>query len=393
MKLERVMSELFEKGIYRRGDSEVTFKRIDDHIEVSGRYDPKPGYEISKPVVPGISIEEMDNKFYFKSHAQELADAVKPIVEAVNSVHYPDRHITRRAGCYIEIRNEKVTKVGKPRLEYCPLAEKTFCKKFTKEGIKKAIEKRISDGAFSSHRCVIKETERIPFGASETFSDAQRDNKLDAAVTVCEGAGTVISDKPEVTQGIGARMTGVFHTTPIRDVIEKLEEEAFVVFPETAGIDQVLGTKFAKELGYKRIGTTMALDDSMRLKELKEIGDVTAYALCSTGIKRKTAYEVVEHADLVCSCASKYVDKIIRPNSILQVGIKIPIYVLTERGIDLVISRFRHSNFNNVDEIVNGLKNIDPERKYLISHEKYNLYLKEEEELPGDEGTGPRPLI
>jgi len=53
---------------------------------------------------------------------------------------------------------------------------------------------------------------------------------IDAAVTVCDGAGTVISDSPSLIQGIGARMNGLFYTTPIPEVIQRIKgQKGFVV--------------------------------------------------------------------------------------------------------------------------------------------------------------------
>ncbi len=40
------------------------------------------------------------------------------------------------------------------------------------------------------------------------ISFALRKKAIDAAVVVCEGAGTIITNKPEVVQGIGARSRG-----------------------------------------------------------------------------------------------------------------------------------------------------------------------------------------
>jgi len=51
---------------------------------------------------------------------------------------------------------------------------------------------------------------------------AMRKNVIDSAVLVCDGAGTVIVNRPEIVQGIGARMNGLFYTTPIKNMIVRL---------------------------------------------------------------------------------------------------------------------------------------------------------------------------
>ncbi|MEL7571015.1 MAG: DUF2099 family protein, partial [Eubacteriaceae bacterium] len=46
----------------------------------------------------------------------------------------------------------------------------------------------------------------------------------------------------------------------------------------------------------------------------------------------KTAEIMAENADLVWSCASKAVLSHIAPNSIAQVGVKIPVYIMSKKG-------------------------------------------------------------
>ncbi len=56
------------------------------------------------------------------------------------------------------------------------------------------------------------------------------------------------------------------------------------------------------------------------------------FGVCSTGIDDKTALIMAENADLIWSCASKAVLSHISPNSIAQVGVKIPVYIMSEKG-------------------------------------------------------------
>jgi hypothetical protein len=71
----------------------------------------------------------------------------------------------------------------------------------------------------------VRERIEVPYGASEMLMYALRKGVIEAAVVACDGAGTVVVDRPEVVQGIGAGMNGLFFTTPIREVVERLASE------------------------------------------------------------------------------------------------------------------------------------------------------------------------
>ena len=74
-----------------------------------------------------------------------------------------------------------------------------------------------------------------------------------------------------------------------------------------------------------------------KLKELEK-DDITIYkfGLCSTGINESTALTMLKNADIIWSCASKYIKEYIEPNAIAQVGIRIPVHIMTEKGWQLV---------------------------------------------------------
>jgi putative methanogenesis marker protein 8 len=122
---------------------------------------------------------------------------------------------------------------------------------------------------------------------------AMKERIIDSAVVVCDGAGTVVVDKPEIVQGIGARMNGLFYTSPIGNIIKRLKETgADVVFPD-AKINQTEGIIKAAELGYKKIAVTVnaCMDDN--LSEIRKIErdrniSVVLLVICTTGITKKT---------------------------------------------------------------------------------------------------------
>lgn len=60
------------------------------------------------------------------------------------------------------------------------------------------------------------------------------------------------------------------------------------------------------------------------------------FGLCSTGIDKKTAEIMKENADVIWSCASQYVKEIIEPNAIAQVGVKIPVHIMTKNGWEII---------------------------------------------------------
>lgn len=82
------------------------------------------------------------------------------------------------------------------------------------------------------------------------------------------------------------------------------------------------------------------------LERLEKENNIKIYkfGLCSTGIDYATAISMRDYADVVWSCASKYVKSEIAPNAILQVGVKIPVYIMTEKGFEIVKNHLQLMN-------------------------------------------------
>ena len=152
----------------------------------------------------------------------------------MDSINKRDIHVLKYFSSFVSVSYGKVINITEPTLTFCPLAEhlyKDFSnirgndKEAIKNAIKSAIESKIKDyGFFTDDRKLSYGDVSIPYGASEMLMFALRKNAIDAAVVVCEGAGTVITDAPEVVQGIGARMNSLLLTSPIKGIIEKLRE-------------------------------------------------------------------------------------------------------------------------------------------------------------------------
>lgn len=280
--------------------------------------------------------------------------------------YYCDKgvHITRMFGSYIllkkingELKAERATSIP---IEYCPLMVKllkevggdaadsllenmrTGSRGKGSEAMCRLIDEVvIKAGYFDTNRPLNSCEANVLFGASETISSAFRSKLIDAAVIVSNNLGTIITTNDISTQGAVKRMTGLFYTSPSEQIVLEARNSGIIpVFPYTASIDQVEGVKEAIRRGYKRIAVTLASHDNVFLEKLKglEKEGVTIYkfGLCSTGIDKETAGVMSENADVVWSCASKYVKEIIEPAAIAQIGVKIPVHIMTKKGWDIV---------------------------------------------------------
>ena len=276
-------------------------------------------------------------------------------------------HITRMFGSYILIvrRNDELKAIySTPSpMKYCPLMFKLLREiggdiadnllASLKNGKQDEYQKHMLDlinnvvikgGGFNDNRPLNSCEKNVTFGASEIMSDAMQTGKIDAAVIVSNNLGTVITTTPVTTQGVVKRMTGLFYTTPSPDLVkEAFKNDIIPVFPFTGKIDQVEGVKQAIKLGFKNISVSVAANDNYKLKELSSLEtegiNIYRFGLCATGINNETAEIMAQNADIVWSCASKPVRELIAPKAISQVGVKIPVYILSKRGWELVKPR------------------------------------------------------
>jgi len=56
-----------------------------------------------------------------------------------------------------------------------------------------------------------------------------------------------------------------------------------------------------------------------------------------TGVNKQEAQALLENSDLVISCASRYIRELAKP--LMQVAAAIPLFVLTQKGKELVLER------------------------------------------------------
>ncbi len=255
------------------------------------------------------------------------------------------RHVMELQGrTRVVVENGKVIEVGVPMTEYCPIFDKIRgIKKFTPKTARENIEFRMKDfGMFTENRELEMEI-FVGFGASETFMTALRRGLLDTTVTVCDGAGTVITSNPKLCQGMGSRISGLTETSPIQGLIKRIQAVGGVVLdPGIAAIDQVSGVRKAIELGYRKIGVSVAnLKDLKEIRKIeKETGtEVIAFGVHSTGMPDSEAKEFIDLVDMTTGCTSKWIRAGVSGKTIAQFGTAIPIFAITRRGRDLLLER------------------------------------------------------
>jgi putative methanogenesis marker protein 8 len=255
-----------------------------------------------------------------------------------------ERHVIEAMGkTRIVIEDGKVVEVGEPKVRYCPLfADHRDIKELTPEVIRKNMEFRIRDFGMCTPERKLTMKDFLSFGVSELLSMAVGKKLLDAAVIVCDGAGTVVVSDPEMIQGIGGRMSGMIETTPIDKVIDGIGRKN-VLDPQKATIDQFAGTELAFKLGFRKVGVTIALPQDARMIR-DGFGDTVAiFAVHTSGVDEKGARTLFDTCDLVSGCASKSIRPLAAKRALLQAGTKVPLYATSVWGKALLEERYRQT--------------------------------------------------
>ena len=240
------------------------------------------------------------------------------------------------------VEDGKVIEVGEPEIDWCPLFEKARgIKEITKDAVRENMEFRIRDfGLFTKDRMLEMDV-FVGFGASEVMMTGLYRDLLDTTVTVCDGAGTVITKNPVLVQGMGARISGLVETEPIDEVIDRISSMGGIVLdPSKATIDPVAGVPKAADLGYKRIAVTVI--EPITARKLRDIEKEKGFELLiigahTTGLNREQALEMTELLDIITSCASRTIRDVIKP--LAQVGTAVPLFALTQKGKELLLER------------------------------------------------------
>jgi putative methanogenesis marker protein 8 len=242
----------------------------------------------------------------------------------------------------VVVKDGKVVEVGEPIADWCPVFSKVAqVSKLTREEAKKNMEYRIREIGMFTPKRRFDYGIFVNFGASEIMMTALRRGLIDSTVTVCDGAGTVITDDPSLVQGMGALMSGLIETEPIPEIIDGIESRGGVVLDkETAIIDQVMGLRKAYELGYKNIAVSVtAPRDAGELRAIEKELNINLILIGAhlTGLKYGDAREFIEKMDIITGCASKVVRDLVKP--VLQAGTSVPMFAITQKGKEMLIER------------------------------------------------------
>jgi putative methanogenesis marker protein 8 len=246
-------------------------------------------------------------------------------------------------GSHVKINGKTVTVLTEPVVTHCPLHESLYgTKKIDANSVKKSVETKIEGFGFCCKDRDFDFNPIVAYGASEMMSVWLDKGLIDSAVVVCDGAGTVITSNSRLIQGIGARLTGIIKTSPIREVIEHIERNRGTVLEKSdARIDQAAGVKLAFMAGAKHVTVSVAsfqakvISDIRRL-EKNEGKEVVIFSVCNT-LAKKLDVKHIAKADIACASASTILRNEVGSRALLQVGLTIPVYALTARGKELVL--------------------------------------------------------
>ena len=259
-----------------------------------------------------------------------------------------DRHVIETLGkVRVVIENGEITEVGESEMKYCPMFHAMHkVDELDEEFITKNINFRIKDFGMCTPERVIEMDDLVTVGISEILKTNMEKGNIDCVVGACDGAGTLIMTDPRVVQGVGGRVSGLVSTTPIPEVIEKLEQKGSIILnPETAELNQLEGLKIALDEGYKNIAITIL--PSPMVEEIRKYpvdDDVNVYIFVAhtTGASPEEAEMLFENADIVTACASKAISEYADANEPYYYGVKVPIFCASEDGRRFLDIRLEH---------------------------------------------------
>lgn len=247
-------------------------------------------------------------------------------------------------GARVRISEKGVEILTEPTVEYCPLHEALYgTKQIDVETVRKSVAMKIAGFGFCCANRNFDAEPIVAYGASEMMRVWLERGLVDCAVVVCEGAGTVVTSNGELVQSIGARLTGIIRTSPIKEVIERIEADGGIVLDRaTARIDQVEGVKRAFDLGFKRVAVSVAGFQAKAICEIRKFEanaglDVLVFSVCNTCVGNANVKHIAK-ADVVCASASKTLRNEIGKKALIQLGVTIPVFALTEKGKRLVLA-------------------------------------------------------
>jgi len=257
-----------------------------------------------------------------------------------------DEHIWEVGKAQMVVRNGNVVSVSDPLIKSCPIHYAIIGEEqMSSESIRRAMELKIKKyGLCTPARIIESDSIAMGYGASETLATALKRGLIDCSVIVSDGAGTVITDKPEIVQGIGMMMSGLIKTSPIPDLIKRLEDKGVMVLSKDAVIDQIAGVRKAFDMGFNKVGVTISGNYARSIVDIKKIEDdynkeSLKIIVHSTGVSDELVPYICM-ADIVTACASKTIRETIgRQENIKIYGKKIPVYALSPFGEKIMNSQ------------------------------------------------------
>jgi putative methanogenesis marker protein 8 len=258
-------------------------------------------------------------------------------------------HLLEMAGARVRIRDGRIEVLTGPAVRFCPLRRDLYgIDEESRESVARVLQSHMQElGMYGPGRILELQDRPVSFGASEILADAMKEGLVDAAVVVCEGAGTLVVARPDVLQAVGAHMTGLIKTEPIAEIQDGLMARGCLLLDRQATVDQAQGFERAVAAGFQKIAVTIAGSNAGDAAALRARGDelgvrAAILAVHTTGISDEQAATLAESCDLVWSCASKAVREVVGKKALLQIGIAIPVFALTDQGKRLILNRALH---------------------------------------------------
>ena len=247
-------------------------------------------------------------------------------------------------GAKVAVKGREVEVLGEPQIHSCPLHESLYgFKVMNKEAVRKTVEFKMRNYGFCCQHRIFDDAIVVSYGASEIIKTCIEAKLLGCAVTVCEGAGTIVTSNPSLVQGVGAHLTGIIRTSPVAQILRHIRAQGgSILDSKTAKIDQAKGFQKAVEMGFKKIAVTVAGFQAKQITEIRLLEKklnvrATVFSVCNTCTVEKDL-EHVANADIITASASKAIRKQIGPKALMQLGVKIPVFALTERGKEIMLA-------------------------------------------------------
>ena len=114
-------------------------------------------------------------------------------------------HLLEMAKARVKVKDGKIEVLTDPVISCCPLRRDLYgIEKESRETVERVLQGHMQElGMYGPQRVLELQEKPVSFGASEILMDAMAEGLVDAAVVVCEGAGTVVAARPDVLQAVG----------------------------------------------------------------------------------------------------------------------------------------------------------------------------------------------